>query len=191
MSKNSKRLVSGVRELILTDVTILEDLHMVATDVVLAIEKITARTVRKLKKGQLIRCYMEDSNKEYGVKGADAICCFKETYDTQTYGMKLRVYDSETEKEWSVGIDCLLEVFDKFDPGSAEGKKAAEVVAKPKRRGRKPKRGPDQVDRFEDETTADGWDRPPANTDDYEKEVDGEEYDFTDPDEYNEFFDDD
>jgi hypothetical protein len=81
-------------------------------------------------------------------------------------------------------------VFDKFDPGSAEGKKAAEVVAKPKRRGRKPKRGPDQIDRFGDETTTDGWERPPANTDDYEKEVEGEEYDFTDPDEYNEFFDD-
>ena len=41
MSKNSKRLVSGVRELILTEGTTLEDLHMVATDVVLAIEKIT------------------------------------------------------------------------------------------------------------------------------------------------------
>ena len=191
MSKNSKRLVNGVRELILTDGTTLEDLHMVATDVVLAIEKITTRTVRKLKKGQVIRCYMEDSNKEYGVKGSDAICCFKETYDTQTYGMKLRVYDPETEKEWSVGIDCLLEVFDKFDPVSSEGKKAAEV-AKPKRgrkrRGRKPKRGPDQVDRFEDEATADGWERP-VTADNYEKEVEGEEYDFSDPDEYNEYLD--
>lgn len=189
MSKNSKRLVSGVRELILTDGTTLEDLHMVATDVVLAIERITARTIRKLKKGQMIRCYMEDSNKEYGVKGADAICCFKETYDTQTYGMKLRVYDPDTEKEWSASIDCLLEVFDKFDPGSAEGKKAAEVVAKPKRRGRKPRRGPDQVDRFEDETTTDGW-NPTTYTDDLEKEVDGEEYEFSDPDEYDEFYDD-
>jgi hypothetical protein len=182
MSKNSKRLVSGVRELILTDGTTLEDLHMVATDVVLAIEKITARTVRKLKKGQVIRCYLEDSNKEYGVKGADTICCFKETYDTQTYGLKLRVYDSETEKEWGVSMDCLLEVFDKFDPVSVEGKKASEVVAKPKRRGRRPKRGPDQVDKF------DGW--CPTNTDDYEKEVDGEEYDFSNPDEYGEYFDD-
>jgi len=188
MSKNSKRLVSGVRELTLTEGTTLEDLHMVCTDVVFSIDKITARTVRKLKGGQKIRVYMEDSNKEYGVKGADIICCFKETYITQTYGMKLRVYDSVTEKEWSVGIDCLLEVFDKFDPGSAEGKKAAEVVAKPKRRGRKPKRKPDQVDRFEDETTTDGWERPV--TDEYEKEVDGEEYDFSNPNEYGEYFDD-
>ncbi len=190
MSKNSKRLVSGVRELILTDGTTLEDLHMVCTDMVLAIDKITARTVRKLKKGQRIRVYMEDSNKEYGVKGADALCCFKETYDTQTYGMRLRVYDSDTEKEWSVGIDCLLEVFSRFDPGSAAGKKAAEVVAKPKRRGRKPKRGPDQVDRFGDETTTDGWSPSTRTSDDYEKEVEGEEYDFSDPDEYNEYFDD-
>ena len=188
MSKNSKRLVSGVRELILTDGTTLEDLHMVATDVVLAIDKVTTRAIRKLKKGQMIRCYMEDSNKEYGVKGADATCYFKETYDTQTYGMKLRVYDPATEKEWGVGVDCLLEVFDKFDPGSAEGKKAAEVAVKPKRRGRKPKRGPDQVDRFEDETTTDDW-SPTTYTDGYEKEVEGEEYDFSNPDEYDEFFD--
>ena len=187
MSTNSKRLVSGVRELILTDGTTLEDLHMVATDVVQAIEKVTARTVRRLKKGQVIRCYMEDSNKEYGVKGADAICCFKETYETTTYGMKLRVYVSETEKEWSVGVDCLLEVYDKFDPVSVEGKKAAEVVAKPKRRGRRRKRGPDQVDRFEEETN-DDW--CPTRINDYEKEVDGEEYDFSDPDEYEEYFDD-
>ena len=190
MTKNSKRLISGVRELILTDGITLEDLHMVATDVILAIEKATARTVRKLKKGQRIRCYMEDSNKEYGVKGADVICCFKETYDTQTLGMKLRVYDPKTEKEWGVGIDCLLEVYDKFDPSSAQGKKAAEVVAKPKRRGRKPKRRPDQVERFEDETTTDGWSPTTYTDDDYEKEVDGEEYDFSDPDEYREFFDD-
>ena len=189
MSKNSKRLVSGVRELILIDGTTLEDLHMVATDVVLALDKVTARTVRKLKKGQVIRVYMEDSNKEYGVKGADAICCFKETYDTQTYGMKLRVYNLDTEKEWSVGVDCLLEVYDKFDPVSAEGRKAAEVSVKPKRRGRKPKRGPDQIDRFEDETTTDDW-SPTTYAEDYEKEVDGEEYDFSNPDEYDEFFND-
>ncbi len=189
MSKNSKRLVNGVRELILTDGTTLEDLHMVCTDVVQAIDKATTRAVRKLKKGQRIRCYVEDSNKEYGVKGADVICCFKESYDTQTYGMRLRVYDFETEKEWSVGIGDLLEVYDKFDPRSSEGKKVAEVVAKPKRRGRKPKREPDQVERFEEETTADDW-SPTTDTDDYEKEVEGEEYDFSDPDEYEEFFDD-
>jgi hypothetical protein len=191
MSKNSKRLVNGVRELVLTDGTTLEDLHMVATDVVLAIEKVTARTIRKLKNGQKIRCYMEDSNKEYGVKGADVICCFKETYDTQTYGTKLRVYDPETGKEWSVGVDCLLEVYDRFDPASVEGKKVAEVsVVKTKRRGRKPKRGPDQIDRFEDVTTTDGWCPTTHTSDDYEKEVDGEEYDFRNPEEYDEFFDD-
>lgn len=189
MSKNSKRLVNGVRELVLTDGTTLEDLHMVATDVVLAIEKVTARTVRKLKNGQKIRCYDEDSNKEYGVKGSDVICCFKETYDTQTYGTKLRVYDPETGHEWSVGVDCLLEVYDKFDPSSVEGKKVSEVsVVKTKRRGRKPKRGPDQLDRFEDETTTDGW--CPTTFTNYEKEVDGEEYDFRNPDEYDEYFDD-
>ena len=190
MSKNSKRLVNGVRELVLTDGTTLEDLHMVATDVVLAIEKATARTVRKLKKGQRIRCYMEDSNKEYGVKGADVICCFKETYYTQTYGTKLRVYDPDTEKEWSVGVDCLLEVYDKFDPSSMEGKKVAEVSVKTKRRGRKPKRGSDQLDRFGEETTTDGWSPSTLTADDYEKEVDGEEYDFRNPDEYEEYFDD-
>jgi hypothetical protein len=65
------------------------------------------------------------------------------------------------------------------------------VPVKKKRRGRKPKRKEsDQVERFEDVTTSDGW-CPTYTDDDYEKEVDGEEYDFSDPDEYKEYFDDD
>jgi hypothetical protein len=80
-------------------------------------------------------------------------------------------------------------VFNKFDPVSAEGKKAAEVVAKPKRRGRKPKRGPDQ-DRFGEESPTEDWSPGLPATDDYEKEVDGEEYDFRDPSEYEEYLDD-
>lgn len=187
MSKNGKKLVSGVRELILTDETTLEDLHMVATDIVVTLEKMTARVVRKLKKGQIIRCYVEGSNKEYGVKGADVVCCYRGTYETQTYGTKLKVYDPGTGKEWGVSMDCLLEVYRKFDPSSVEGKKVADVVSKPKRRGRKPKKAEShQVDRF-DETT-DGW-SPATVTDDYEKEVDGEEYDFDNLEEYEEYLD--
>lgn len=186
MSKSGKRLVSGVRELVLTDGTTLEDLHMVATDLVLTIEKVTARTVRKLKTGQMIRCYMEGSNKEYGVNGADVICCFKGTYETQTYGTKMKVYDLNTEKEWGINVDCLLEVYNKFDPDSVEGKKISDVAikSKPKRRGRKPKMaGSHHGERFDN--VIDGW-SPESYADDYEKEVDGEEYDF-DLEDYNEY----
>jgi len=186
MSKNGKRLVGGVREMILVEGTTLEDLHMVATEVVVTLDKILARTVRKLKTGQQIRCYDETSNKEYGVKGSDVVCFYKGTYDTQTYGIKLKVYDLQTKKEWGISTDCLLEVYDKFDPDSPEGKKAAKTVPKPKRRGRKSKAQKlVQEEQFAD--TANEWN--PASNDTYEKEIDGEEYIFNNLEEYQEFFD--
>ncbi len=184
MSKNGKRLVGGVREMILVDGTTLEDLHMVVTEVVVTMDKIIARTIRKLKTGQQIRCYDETSNKEYGVKGSDVICFYKGTYDTQTYGTKLKVYNLQTQKEWGISTDCLLEVYDKFDPESAEGKKAAKAVPKPKRRGRRSKTAkPDQSEQFD----SNNW--SPVSDDDDEKEIDGEEYIFSDIEEYQEFFD--
>jgi hypothetical protein len=109
---------------------------MVASDVIAALDKLASKTSRKLKRGQSIRVYDEDSNKEYGQKGSDISCYFGESYDTKTRGTTLKVYDEKNE--WTMGLDCLLEVFDTFDPESDEGKKRTNS-AKPKRRGRKPK----------------------------------------------------
>lgn len=184
MSKNGKRLVSGVRELILTDGTTLEDLHMVATEVVVTLDKIAARTLRKLKAGQVIRCYVERSNKEYGIRGSDIVCCYRGTYTTKTLGTKLRVYDPDSEKQWGVSVHCLLEVYDKFDPQSSEGRKVAEEKAKTKRKRRKSRTAPDQVDRFSDTANWNAY-----TEDEYEPEVDGEEYDFSDQEEYENFDD--
>ena len=171
MSNHSKRLRNGVRELVRTDETTLEDLHMVATDVIGTLDKLARKTIRKVKRGQAIRIYNEDSNKEYGQKGSDFHCFFSEVYDTKTRGTTLKVYDEKNE--WTIGLDCLLDVFDTFDPESDEGKKRMSS-SKPKRRGRKPKsEALDAADIHEFDTQ---WqDRT------YEPEVDGEEYDFNNP----------
>jgi hypothetical protein len=170
MSNHSKRLRSGVRELVRTEETTLEDLHMVATDVIIALDKLSSKMIRKIKRGQSIRIYDEDSNKEYGQKGSDISCYFSESYDTKTRGTTLKVYDDK--QEWSVGLDCLLEVFDVFDPESDEGKKRNNS-AKPKRRGRKPKASLDESDLHEFDTQ---W-----QDQNYQPEEEGEEYDFTNP----------
>ena len=98
MSKHGKRLVSGVRELLRTEGTTLEDLHMVATDVVLTIDKLAVKALRKLKRGQRIRCYDEGSNKEYGQKGSDMECFFGELHHTKTRGTALRIYTKKKTK---------------------------------------------------------------------------------------------
>ncbi len=177
MSKHGKRLVSGVRELLRTEGTILEDLHMVATDVVLAIDKIATKALRKLKRGQRIRCYDEDSNKEYGQKGSDMECFFGETHNTKTRGMVLRIYTKKQPKEWVVPLDYLLEIYEDFDPESDEGKKQTEIAARPKRRGRKPKQADQQIDSLDEESQRDSWSQSPMS--EYEQETEGEEYDFT------------
>lgn len=184
MSRHGSRLVSGVRELLRTEDTILEDLHMVATDVVLTIDRIAVKTLRKLKKGQRIRCYDEGSNKEYGQKGSDSDCFFSETHHTKTRGTVLRVYAEN--KEWVVPIEYLLEVYQSFDPESDEGKKQSESAARPKRRGRKPKkrRADAEIEQL------DGYrgDQQQAPAPEYEQEIDGEEYDFSNfPEEFNEY----
>lgn len=170
MSNHSKRLRSGVRELVRTEDTTLEDLHMVATDVIAALDKLSSKTLRKLKSGQSIRIYNEDSNKEYGQTGSDLRCFFGESYDTKTRGTTLKVYDDK--HEWVVGLDCLLELFDEFHPESDEGRKRTNL-SKPKRRGRKPKSATTDADLDEFDT---GWRKP-----EYEPEVEGEEYDFSNP----------
>jgi hypothetical protein len=180
MSQNGKRLVSGVRELLRTEKITLEDMHMVASDVVLHIDRIAARTVRKLKNGQKIRCYDEDSYKEYGQRGSDIVCFFEAARDTKTKGQLLRVYLND--EEWSVGVDCLLEVFDDFDPESEEGKRRLDT--RPKRRGRRKK----EAESFEPyEEPAENW--SPAPEPEYEQEVEGEEYDFNSLTEFDEYFD--
>ena len=154
-----------------TEETTLEDLHMVATDVIAALDKLSSKTVRKIKRGQSIRIYDEDSNKEYGQKGSDILCFFSESYDTKTRGTTLKVYDEKSE--WRTGLDCLLEVLDKFDPDSDEGKKRTNG-AKPKRRGRKPKTDSSNTGDLHEFDTQ--W-----QDQNYEPEVEGEEYDFTKP----------
>ena len=170
MSNHSKRLRSGVRELVRTEETTLEDLHMVATDVIVALDKISSKMLRKIKRGQSIRVYDEDSNKEYGQKGSDIRCFFSESHDTKTRGTTLKVYDEKSE--WSIGLDCLLEVFDEFDPESDEGKKRTNN-ANPRRRGRKPKVDAPDNDEHEFDTQ---W-----QDQNYQPEEEGEEYDFTNP----------
>ena len=141
MSKHGTKLVNGVRELILTEGTTLEDLHMVAADLILTMDKIALRAVKKLKEGQKIRCYDEESNKDYGSKGSDIVCFYKNMYETQTQGPKLEVYD-DTGKKWSVGLDCLLEIYENFDPSSELGQKIPieKGPLKFKKRGRKSKK---------------------------------------------------
>lgn len=178
MSNHSKRLRSGVRELVRTEETTLEDLHMVATDVIAALDKLSSKTIRKIKRGQAIRIYDEDSNKEYGQKGSDIHCFFSESYDTKTRGTNLKVYDEKNE--WNIGLDCLLDVFDEFDPESDEGKKRTNS-AKPKRRGRKPKANSlDESELHEFDTQ---W-----QDQNYEPDTEGEEYEFNNPN-WGEHFD--
>jgi hypothetical protein len=142
---------------------------MVASDVIAALDKLASKTSRKLKRGQSIRIYDEDSNKEYGQKGSDIACFYSESYDTKTRGTTLKVYDDKNE--WSVGLDCLLEVFEEFDPASDEGKKRNNI-ARPKRRGRKPKaEAQESADIHEFDTQ---WEER-----NFEPEEADEEYDFS------------
>lgn len=187
MSKHGKRLVSGVRELLRTEGTTLEDLHMVATDVILTIDRAAAKIVRKLKKGQKLRCYDEASNKEYGQKGSDLECYFNESYETKTRGLSLKVYAKrkKKQKEWVLPVECLLQVYEEFDPESDEGVKRKEIAARPKKRGRKPKKSKSaqsedwQYDEY-------SWSGAPIP--EYEQETEDEEYDFESfPEGYDEY----
>ena len=187
MTKHGTRLVMGVKELILTSNTTLEDLHMVAVEVILAIDKIAARTVRRLKEGQKIRCYVEAANKEYGARGSDTICYYRNSYDTQTYGTKIKVYDLGSDKEWSVGLDCLLEVYEEFDPNSPTGKKLAVPLTpipppKLKKRGRKSKKEKEALEEQQALVFQENW--GPS----YGEEED-EEYNFDSYEEYEDFYD--
>ena len=104
MSTHSKRLRSGVRELVRTENTTLEDLHIVATDVIASLDKLASKIVRKLKRGQAIRIYDEDSNKEYGQTGSDIRCYFSEVYDTKVRGTTLKVYDEKKADVYELDI---------------------------------------------------------------------------------------
>jgi hypothetical protein len=181
MSTHSKRLRNGVKELVRTGDTTLEDLHMVASDVIASLDKLAARTTRKLKCGQGVRVYDEDSNKEYGQKGSDILCFFSESHETKTKGTVLKVYDAKNE--WSTGLDCLLEIYDNFDPESEEGKKR-NSKAGPKRRGRKPKNIDSEADTHEFDTQWDTADRA------FEPEEADEEYNFGNTSDWGEYEDD-
>jgi hypothetical protein len=149
---------------------------MVATDVISALDKLAKRTIRKLKLGQEVRVYDEDSHKEYGQKGSDLRCWFTETYETKTRGTRLRVYDAQNE--WSVDLDCLLETYDEFDPDSVEGRKRVSK-AQGKRRGRRPGSGAGtSADNHEFDTQ---WAGASPETV-FEPEEEGEEYDFSNSD---------
>jgi hypothetical protein len=141
---------------------------MVASDVIATLDKLASSIVRKLKSGQELRIYDEDSHKEYGQKGSDIRCFFGEAYDTKIRGTTLKVYD--TKNTWSIGLDCLLEVFDAFDPESDEGKKRHNKSGK--RRGRKKAESSSDTSEFDTQWTAAA---DPA----FEPEEPGEEYDFT------------
>lgn len=137
MYKNqSKRLLNGVRELTRLDGVSLEELHAVATDLVVFIDRKTEAMVKKLKNGQSIKIYDESSNKEYGAKNSSLFCYFDSVCENQKKEKTLRVYNDK--KKWSVSIYCLLDVLDTFDPLSEEGMK---IISKsiPKKRGRKPR----------------------------------------------------
>jgi hypothetical protein len=181
MSTHSNRLRNGVKELVRTDDTILEDLHMVASDVIAVLDKLAKRIVRKLKPGQAVRVYDEDSRKEYGQKGSDLRCWFSESYVTKTKGTCLRLYDAENE--WSVALDCLLEVFDDFDPESVEGRRRVNK-AQGRRRGRRTRAEMTDRDNTPDVDTQ--WPSTPPETV-FEPEEDGEEYDFSSAD-WGEFY---
>lgn len=181
MSTHSKRLRNGVKELVRTGDTTLEDLHMVASDVIASLDKLAARTIRKLKCGQEIRVYDEDSHKEYGQKGSDTLCFFSESHETKTRGTVLKVYDPKSE--WSVGLDCLLETYENFDPESEEGKKR-NSKAGPKKRGRKPKGLDSDADIHEFDTQYE------PHTKEYEPEEMDEEYNFGNNSDWGEYTDD-
>ncbi len=191
MSTHGKRLLGGVRELVRTEGTTLGDLHIIITDLVGILDKKAVQTAKKLKGGQEILIYDVESNKEYGAKGSELKCFFKETYEPRT-GLMLRVYDPKNvgskklASEWSVSIDCLLEVFDTFDPDSDEGKKR-KAKAKPKRRGRRPKQAQE-----EPEDNFGNFDQSLDTNDpqEFEEERDGEEYSFGNAEEWKEMFDD-
>lgn len=195
MSTHGKRLLGGVRELVRTDGTTLGDLHIIITDLVGLLDKKSVQTAKKLKGGQEILIYDEESNKEYGTKGAELKCFFKETYEPRTTGLMLRVYDPKNAGskklalEWSVPIDCLLEVFDTFDPDSEEGKKR-NARSKPKKRGRRPKQPQedpeDSFGQFDQSLDT----RDPHSADDFEEEIEGEEYNFGQPESWQEIYDD-
>lgn len=181
MSTHSKRLRSGVRELIRTGDTTLEDLHMVASDVIASLDKLASRTARKLKCGQRVRIYDEESNKEYGQKGSDLLCFFNKSYETKTRGTMLKVYDAKSE--WSTSLDCLLETYNDFDPESEEGKKLSSKAV-PKRRGRKPKNADSDADIHEFDTQ---WG---SSSKEYEPEELDEEYNFGDDSHWEDYTDD-
>lgn len=194
MSTHGTRLLGGVRELVRTEGTTLGDLHVIITDLVGILDKKALQTAKKLKSGQEILIYDVESNKEYGAKGADLKCFFKETYEPRT-GLMLRVYDpnnagsKKLAEEWSVSIDCLLEVLDTFDPDSDEGKKR-QAKAKPKKRGRRPKQAQEEPeDNFGNfDQSLDTND--PQVSGEFEEELDGEEYSFGNAEEWKEIFDD-
>jgi hypothetical protein len=194
MSTHGKRLLGGVRELVRTDGTTLGDIHIIITDLVGILDKKAVQTVKKLKSGQEILIYDVESNKEYGTKGSELKCFFKESYEPRT-ALMLRVYDpnnagnKKLAEEWSVSLDCLLEVFDAFDPDSDEGKKR-NAKAKPKKRGRRPKHTQEEPEdsfgKFDQSLDT----NDPRLSDEFEEELDGEEYSFGDAEEWKEIFDD-
>ena len=178
---HSKRLRNGVKELIRTQETTLEDLHMVATDVIATLDKLAERTVRKLRSGQSIRVYDEDSNKEYGQKGADVDCFFLEAYDTKIRGTTLKVYDAKNE--WTVPLDCLLAVSSDFDPESEEGKRRSSKGSL-KRKGRRSKAEADSMSEAHEFDTQ--WSSSQEVA--FEPEEPGEEYDFNNSSNWGDFF---
>ncbi len=196
MSTHGIRLLGGVRELVRTEGTTLGDLHIIITDIVGMLDKKAAHTAKKLKSGQEILIYDQESNKEYGAKGSELRCYFKETYEPRTTGLMLRVYDpnnagsKKLAEEWSVSIDCLLEVFDTFDPDSDEGKKRT-AKAKPKKRGRRPKQPKEEPeDSFGQFDQSLNTSDPQYSADEFEEEIDGEEYTFGDTEGWQETYDD-
>lgn len=152
---------------------------MVATAVIMAVDKAAERSVRRLKVGQKLRFYVEAANKEYGTKGSDAFGYYRGSSDAQSAGTKIKVFDIESGKEVSiVARDCLLEVYEEFDPQSNAGKKLSDC---PKKRGRKAKAAADEEA---------GWAVDPlapliAEYSEFERELDNEEYTFENTNEYD------
>jgi len=137
MSTHQKRLLNGVRELVHLEESSLEDLHVILTDLVVFLDKKTESIAKKLKTGQEIQIYDENSKKEYGAKGSTLTCYFKDLVDVKGNKM-LSVYDNKG-KTWKIPLYCLLDFQEVFDPMSAEGKKIKNKDI-PKKRGRKPKK---------------------------------------------------
>jgi len=187
ISKHGERLLSGVRELVRTENTTLEDLHLIITDLVVLLDKKALQASKKLKKGQEIKVYDENSKKEYGAKGADFRCYFDNSYETKT-GLMLKVYDDKSNK-WSVSVDCLLDIFDSFDPESDEGKKRIKKST-PKKRGRKPKKQELGEDGLDDQFSSVMFDSMGEIEFEYEQEISGNEQ-VIDFEEWKDFYTDD